>query len=177
MLTEIVLVDENDVQTGTMEKMEAHEKGLLHRAFSVFIFNKKGEFLLQQRALNKYHNGGLWTNSCCSHPFPGEDVLNAANRRLGEEMGFETKLSPLFNFIYKATFNNGLTEYEFDHVFTGIYDGAINADKNEVNDYCFKTLDEIQSSLLMNGNQYTEWFKIALPEVISFHEENFNKKS
>lgn len=172
----MVLVDENDVQTGTMEKMEAHEKGLLHRAFSVFIFNKKGEFLLQQRGLDKYHNGGLWTNTCCSHPFPGEDVLDAAKRRLYEEMGFETELSPLFNFTYRATFDNGLTEYEFDHVFTGMYDGEINADKNEVNDYCFRNLDSIQNSLTGNENQYTEWFKIALPKVISFHEESFTKK-
>lgn len=172
----MILVDENDVQTGTMEKMEAHEKGLLHRAFSVFIFNKKGDFLLQQRALDKYHNGGLWTNTCCSHPFPGEYVLDAAKRRLYEEMGFETELSPSFNFTYRATFDNGLTEYEFDHVFTGIYEGAVNADKNEVNDYCFRNLDTIQNSLTANENQYTEWFKIALPKMMSFHEENFNKK-
>ena len=172
----MVLVDENDVQTGTMEKMEAHEKGLLHRAFSIFIFNEKGEFLLQQRALNKYHNGGLWTNTCCSHPFPGEDVINAANRRLCEEMGFKTELSPVFNFTYKATFDNGLTEFEFDHVFTGIYDGAIYPDKNEVNDYSFKLLDNIQNSLSVNENQYTEWFKIALPKVVSFHQQTFNKK-
>lgn len=172
----MVLVDENDAQTGTMEKMEAHRKGLLHRAFSVFIFNKKGEFLLQQRAMQKYHNGGLWTNTCCSHPFPGEDIQDAAKRRLKEEMGFQTELNHLFSFTYKATFDNGLTEHEFDHVFTGTYDGAINADKNEVNDYCFKNPDDIQSSLKDHGEKYTEWFKIALPKIISFYEENFNQK-
>jgi len=103
----VILVDKNDVQTGTMEKMEAHKQGLLHRAFSIFIFNTNGEFLLQQRALNKYHNGGLWTNTCCSHPLPGENVLNAAYRRLLEEMGFTTELLPAFNFIYNAPFDNG----------------------------------------------------------------------
>ena len=102
-----------------MEKMEAHKKGLLHRAFSVFIFNSKGELLLQQRALNKYHSGGLWTNSCCSHPQPGEETLVAAQRRLQEEMGFTTHLEKIFDFIYQADFSNGLTEYEFDHVFAG----------------------------------------------------------
>ena len=119
-MTKVVLVDETDLETGTMEKMEAHLLGVLHRAFSIFIFNSKGEFLLQQRAQGKYHNGGLWTNTCCSHPNPGEDILKAASRRLSEEMGFQTSLSPAFTFIYKASFDNGLTEHEFDHVFTGI---------------------------------------------------------
>lgn len=174
-MIELVLVDNNDVQTGTMEKLEAHKRGLLHRAFSIFIFNSKGEFLLQQRAIGKYHNGGLWTNSCCSHPLPGEDVLIAANRRLSEEMGFRTQLSPLFNFVYKATFDNGLTEHEFDHVFTGIYDGNIIINKNEVSDYCFKPLAEVQDSLQSHPQKYTEWFKIALPRVVEFHKENFHK--
>lgn len=171
----MILVDKNDVQTGTMEKMEAHKQGLLHRAFSVFIFNSNGEFLLQQRAPGKYHNGGLWTNTCCSHPFPGEDILNAAYRRLSEEMGFSTKLTPAFNFIYNATFDNGLTEHEFDHVFTGIYDGEIKVDKTEVSDYCYKNLKDITDSLQTHPQKYTEWFKIALPQIKMFHENNFNK--
>ena len=174
-MIEVILVDSNDVQTGTIEKMEAHRLGLLHRAFSIFIFNSNGEFLLQQRAESKYHNGGLWTNSCCSHPLPGETVLNAANRRLCEEMGFTTNLSPAFNFIYKATFDNGLTEHEFDHVFTGIYDGEMKVDKNEVSDYCYKKLKDIDDSLQTHPHKYTEWFKIALPQIKIFHENNFNK--
>ena len=171
----MILVDKNDVQKGTMEKMEAHKQGLLHRAFSVFIFNSNGEFLLQQRAPGKYHNGGLWTNTCCSHPFPGEDILNAAYRRLSEEMGFSTKLTPAFNFIYNATFDNGLTEHEFDHVFTGIYDGEIRVDKTEVSDFCYKKLKDITDSVQTHPQKYTEWFKIALPQIKLFHKNNFSK--
>jgi isopentenyl-diphosphate Delta-isomerase len=171
----VILVDKNDVQTGIMEKLEAHKQGLLHRAFSIFIFKSTGEFLLQQRAANKYHNASLWTNTCCSHPLPGENVLNAACRRLSEEMGFTTKLSPAFNFIYNATFDNGLTEYEFDHVFTGIYDGEIKVDKTEVSDYCYKNLHDISYSLKTHPQKYTEWFKIALPQIKIFHENYFNK--
>ncbi len=167
-MTEVILVNENDEQVGTMEKMEAHEKGLLHRAFSIFIFNGKGRLLLQKRATGKYHNGGLWTNTCCSHPHPGETVLNAANRRLQEEMGFTTLLAPAFNFIYNITFANGLTEHEYDHVFTGIYDGQIKIDNSEVSDYCFKDIDEVESSLKTHSQLYTEWFKIALPRVKTF---------
>src|SRR4249919_2186768 len=114
---EVILVNEQNEAIGTMEKMEAHRKALLHRAFSVFIFNSKGEMLLQQRALNKYHSGGMWTNACCSHPYPEEDNLEAASRRLREEMGFATELEEIFDFTYKTVFENGLTEYEFDHVF------------------------------------------------------------
>jgi isopentenyl-diphosphate delta-isomerase len=172
-LTKVVLVDETDLETGTMEKMEAHLLGVLHRAFSIFIFNSKGEFLLQQRAQGKYHNGGLWTNTCCSHPNPGEDILKAASRRLSEEMGFQTSLSQAFTFIYKASFDNGLTEHEFDHVLTGIFDGEIKADKKEVSDYCYKTLEEIESSLKLYPQKYTEWFKIALPQIKVFHKERF----
>src|SRR5215475_1033999 len=119
---EVILVDEDDFQVGTMEKMEAHRKALLHRAFSVFIFNTKGEMLLQQRALNKYHSAGLWTNACCSHPAPGESTLDAAEKRLLEEMGFITPLQEIFEFTYKTEFDNGLTEYEFDHVVVGTWD-------------------------------------------------------
>ena len=128
-MEQVILVNEQDEQTGVMEKMEAHQKALLHRAFSVFIFNDKGELLLQQRASDKYHSGGLWTNTCCSHPNPDEETITAAQRRLKEEMGFTTKLSKAFDFIYKSEFSNGLTEHEFDHVFTGYYNGEIHPDE------------------------------------------------
>jgi isopentenyl-diphosphate delta-isomerase len=162
---EVILVDDQDQQLGVMEKMEAHRKGLLHRAFSVFIFNEKGEMLLQQRSMNKYHSGGLWTNACCSHPRPGEDIQRAAQRRLHEEMGFVTSIEEIFDFIYKSPFENGLTEHEFDHVFIGIYDDLIDPDKKEVSDFCFKSLEEIKSSLQSSPAQYTAWFHIAFPMV------------
>lgn len=163
-----------DEQIGTMEKMEAHVKGLLHRAFSIFIFNSKGEMLLQQRSAGKYHNGGLWTNTCCSHPLPGEHVLSAAKRRLSEEMGFTTNLSPAFNFTYKATFVNGLTEYEYDHVLTGFYDGDVKANAGEVSDYCYKAIEDIEASLVTHPQKYTEWFKLALPGIKAYHSEEFS---
>lgn len=164
-MTEVILVNELDEPVGTMEKMEAHEKAVLHRAFSVFIFNSKGEMLLQQRALKKYHSGGLWTNACCSHPFPGEETIAAAKRRLNEELGFTTDLKKAFHFTYKAPFDNGLTEYEYDHVFTGKYEGAINPDKEEVSDYCYMTLDAIEQSLQSHPQKYTAWFHIAFPQL------------
>jgi isopentenyl-diphosphate Delta-isomerase len=160
---DIILVNENDEQVGTIEKMEAHRKALLHRAFSVFIFNAKGEMLLQQRAVNKYHSGGLWTNACCSHPKPGQETLAAAEIRLQEEMGFITKLKKLFEFTYKAEFENGLTEYEFDHVFAGTYDGLIVPNREEVNDFCFKSMSQVKESLQSHPSKYTAWFHIAFP--------------
>jgi isopentenyl-diphosphate Delta-isomerase len=167
-MTAVILVDEQDNETGLMEKMEAHEKAVLHRAFSVFIFNPAGEMLLQQRAISKYHSGGLWTNACCSHPLPGEATEAAAQRRLHEELGFNTPLQKAFDFIYKAAFDNGLTEYEFDHVFTGMYDGAIVPNPAEVQDYCYKTMDDIRLSIASHPHKYTEWFKIAFPRLESF---------
>lgn len=165
---EIILVDEQDVQTGIMEKMEVHRKAMLHRAFSVFIFNEKGEMLIQKRAENKYHSGGLWTNACCSHPRPGQETLTAAQLRLQEEMGFKTDLVKVFDFIYKVPFENGLTEYEFDHVFIGTYDGDIRPDAAEVADYCYKPLHEIKSSIQSHPRKYTEWFKIAFPKMEAY---------
>ena len=165
MPEEIILVDENDEEVGTMEKMEAHQKALLHRAFSVFIFNSKNEMLLQQRAIKKYHSGGLWTNACCSHPKPGESTKKGAIRRLLEELGFTAELKKVFHFTYKHSFDNGLTEFEFDHVFIGRYDGEILPDKEEVSDYCFMSLDEIESSLRSHPQKFTPWFHIALPLV------------
>ena len=162
---EVILVNEQDVEVGTMEKLEAHQKAILHRAFSVFIFNKKGEMLLQQRAKNKYHSAELWTNACCSHPSPGEETMTAANRRLVEEMGFSTPLTKIFEFTYKSHFENGLTEHEFDHVYSGTFDGVIKPDPDEVKDFCFKTLDEIEATLQSHPSKYTSWFHIAFPKL------------
>ena len=167
MKDEVVLVTESDEPIGSMDKMEAHKEAILHRAFSVFIFNSKGEMLLQQRAKNKYHSAGLWTNACCSHPRPGEDILTAATRRLYEELGFTTSLRKAFEFTYRANFENGLTEYEYDHVFVGRFDGKVKPDKNEVSDYCFKSMDDIEIEIQSRGELYTEWFKIAFPKLIS----------
>ncbi len=165
MIEEVILVDELDNSIGTMEKIEAHEKAILHRAFSVFIFNNNGEMLLQQRAINKYHSGGLWTNTCCSHPKPNEQTIVAAARRLKEEMGFETDLVKVFDFIYRAPFSNGLTEYEFDHVFIGLYNGTIMPNKDEVGNYEYISLENIAHQLLNEPSKFTEWFKIAFPKV------------
>jgi isopentenyl-diphosphate Delta-isomerase len=167
---EVILVDEHDVQTGTMEKMEVHQKALLHRAFSVFVFNDKGEMLLHKRADKKYHSGGLWTNACCSHPKPGEETRVAAAIRLQEEMGFNTELTKAFDFIYNAPFDNGLTEHEFDHVFIGRYEGDIVPNTEEVSDYCYKPVDEIKTSIQTHPQKYTEWFKIAFPKMEAYLE-------
>ena len=175
-MEQVILVNEEDVQVGTMEKMEAHEKALLHRAFSVFVFNQKGEMLMQQRALTKYHSGGLWTNACCSHPRPGEETLQAAERRLNEEMGFNTSLKKVFHFTYKAPFDNGLTEYEFDHVFVGNFDGEINPSEDEVQDYCYKSLEEIDKDLKAEPKKYTAWFHIAFPKVFEWSKQEAVKE-
>lgn len=171
-MNRLILVDKNDVPLGTIEKMEAHEKAMLHRAFSIFIFNSKGEMLLQQRAANKYHSAGLWTNACCSHPYFEQDTLAAAEKRLREEMGFTTVLTKAFEFVYKAAFDNGLTEHEYDHVFIGKYDGAIVPDTNEVKDFCYKSLNEIKSSMEAEPENYTVWFKIAFPKMEEYLSRN-----
>ena len=171
-MTELILVDENDFPVGKMEKMEAHEKGLLHRAFSVFIYNKKGEMLLQQRASNKYHSPNLWSNACCSHPMPGEDTIDAAHRRLQEELGFDTELTPLFQFIYKKEFDNGLTEYEYDHVFVGTYDGTIHPNPVEVKDYCFKNPIAIKENLEQYEHKYSYWFNVAFNILEDHYQES-----
>jgi isopentenyl-diphosphate delta-isomerase len=162
---DVILVDEQDNAIGTMGKMEVHEKAILHRAFSVFIFNDKGEMLLQKRADNKYHSAGLWTNTCCSHPRPGEDTSAAAQKRLQEEMGFNTPLTKAFSFLYKAFFDNGLTEHEYDHVFTGVYNGLIQPNTHEVSDYCYLSIEQIKSNIQTHPDHFTEWFKIALPKL------------
>jgi isopentenyl-diphosphate Delta-isomerase len=160
----VVLVDENDKELGLMPKLEAHEKAVLHRAFSVFIFNKKGELMLQQRAAHKYHSPLLWTNTCCSHQRDGESNIEAGRRRLQEEMGFTTDLKEVFSFIYKAPFDNGLTEHELDHVMIGYFDEKPNLNKEEVEAYKWMTLEEVKHDINSNPTLYTAWFKIIFKE-------------
>lgn len=160
----LVLVDENDQEIGSMEKMEVHQKGLLHRAFSILIFNSKNEILLQQRALDKYHSGGLWTNTCCSHPRINETTLQAANRRLQEEMGFTTVLKEEFSFIYRAELDGNMIEHELDHVFFGTFEGDIHFNKEEVNDFKWVSLPDLMNDVEKSPSSYTEWFKILLFE-------------
>tara|TARA_B100000809_G_scaffold150237_1_gene147735 strand:+ start:6373 stop:6897 length:525 start_codon:yes stop_codon:yes gene_type:complete len=167
MEEQVILVDKNDNQVGLMPKMEAHEKGVLHRAFSVFTFNKKGELMLQQRAGHKYHSPLLWTNTCCSHQRNGETNLEAGKRRLQEEMGFTAELKEVFSFIYKAPFDNGLTEHELDHVLVGYFDDNPNINKEEVEDYKWMLLEDVKSDIDENPSIYTEWFKIIFKESYS----------
>ncbi|HLZ89421.1 MAG TPA: isopentenyl-diphosphate Delta-isomerase [Puia sp.] len=165
---EVILVNQEDTPLGTMEKMEAHRKALLHRAFSVFIFNSRGEMLLQRRAPGKYHSPGLWTNACCSHPRPGEETRAAACRRLREELGFTTELEKLFDFTYRSEFDNGLTEFEFDHVFVGHYDKEdIRPNAAEVSDYGYRSLEEIKEGLVAHPEFFTSWFHLAFPLVMT----------
>ncbi|MEN9686187.1 MAG: hypothetical protein RLZZ28_1973 [Bacteroidota bacterium] len=174
VVEQVILVDENDLATGAMEKVAAHEKAVLHRAFSVFIFNNKGEMLLQQRAENKYHSGGLWTNTCCSHPRPGEPTITAALRRLEEEMGFTTEIKKIFDFVYRAAFENGLIENEYDHVFVGVYDGPVQPDSREVNAFVYADMAAISSALESDPQKYTAWFHIAFPKVKEWWEKSFS---
>ena len=164
---EVILVDERDSAIGTMEKMEAHEKGLLHRAFSVFLFNDNGEMLLQRRALEKYHSPGLWTNTCCSHPMQNEPVEMAANRRLMEEMGMQCTLTKAFDFIYRAELENNMIEHEFDHVFIGLTNQIPSINIAEVCEWKWAPLYDVYIDVQINPSRYTEWFKIALPEVMA----------
>lgn len=164
-LERVILVDKQDRAMGTMEKMEAHQKGLLHRAFSVFVFNDKGEMLIHQRALHKYHSGGLWTNACCSHPREEEETMNAAHRRLKEEMGFDCDLHEAFSFIYRAELDNELIEHEFDHVFIGNYNQHIDPNPEEVADYKYVDLHSLKKQIDQNPRQFTEWFKIAFKQL------------
>lgn len=176
-MEEVILVDEKDNVVGYMEKMEAHEKAVLHRAFSVFIFNSKGEMLLQQRALKKYHSGGLWTNACCSHPRKEETTLQAAERRLREEMGILTPLTKIFDFIYKANFDNGLTEHEFDHVYVGYSDDKPDINLREVANYSYRSMHAIHTFIHQHPDFYTAWFLLAFPKVLEWYNKNHLAKT
>jgi isopentenyl-diphosphate Delta-isomerase len=161
----VILVDEEDRPIGSMDKMEVHQKGLLHRAFSAFIFNAQGELLLQQRAFSKYHSAGLWTNTCCSHPRLNEQLEKAVHRRLREEMGFDCEVKEYFSFIYKAAMPNGLTEHEYDYVFFGSFDGTPVANPAEVHTCRWIQLDEIEKDLKAHPEKYTAWFRLIFPRI------------
>lgn len=170
-MDELILVDELDKPIGKMDKQRVHEQGLLHRAFSVFLFNGKGELLLQQRAAHKYHSAGLWSNTCCSHPRFGETLENAVPRRMEEEMGMRCDSKFVFSFVYRADFDNGLTEHEFDHVYFAISDAEPRINKEEVGDYKYMSMDDLEKDIERNPDRYTAWFRICLPRV----REQFNR--
>jgi len=161
----VILVDEQDNQLGTMEKLQAHVEAKLHRAISVFIFNSNKELLLQKRAANKYHSASLWTNTCCSHPKPNENTANAAKRRLKEEMGIDCNLQAAFNFTYLAKLENDITEHEFDHVFFGFTDDIPKLNLEEASNYKYLSLDEIKNQLEENPEQFTVWFTLIFERV------------
>lgn len=164
----VILVNENDVQTGTAGKLYAHQHALLHRAVSVFLVNSKGEWLLQKRAADKYHSRGLWTNTCCTHPYPGESTAEAASRRLYEEMGIKTNLSYIFSFIYKQKLDDNLTENEFDHVFFGTTDEEPVINRSEAEDWRYVNFEKLDRDVLSNENDYTFWFKKIYVRVNSY---------
>ena len=165
----VVLVDEQDNAIGTMEKQQAHVEGVLHRAFSIFIFNSDKKLLLQKRASSKYHCGGMWTNTCCSHPRETENTIDAAHRRLKEEMGMQCELKPIFSFVYKAEFENGLTEHEFDHVFFGESNQTPTLNLEEVEDFRYVGMEELQTEIKENPAHFTPWFLIAMDRVKEFN--------
>lgn len=161
----VILVDELDNAIGTMEKMEAHQRGVLHRAFSVIVFNSQGELLLQKRALTKYHSGGLWTNTCCSHPAPDEVIVDAARRRVQYEMGIDVDPSFAFKFTYRASLDHGLTEFELDHVFKAMYDGEPHVNPAEVENWKYVSLSELRSDMVESPEHYTAWFKYIVDRI------------
>jgi len=167
MKHDIILVDERDNQIGTGEKLAVHKTGKLHRCFSIFIFNARGDMLLQKRAVRKYHSGGLWTNTCCGHPKPGEETAQAAHKRLQEEMGFDCALREVFTFTYKKAFTNGLTEHEFDHVFIGMYNNKPTLNPEEADAWRWLSPDELKKDVERYPEQYTYWFSIALKKVLA----------
>ena len=167
----VVLVDKSGNQIGLMPKLEAHQKGILHRAFSIFLFNSENQILLQKRSLIKYHSAGLWTNTCCSHPRDGEDIIDAGKRRLYEEMGIKTELKKEFEFTYNVVLENGLTEHEFDHVLIGNFNGTPILNKDEVEDWKWMSLEEIEKDINENKEDYTVWFVIAF----DYFYKNFKK--
>jgi isopentenyl-diphosphate delta-isomerase len=168
----VILVDDNDEEIGTEEKIRAHQKGKLHRAFSIFVFNSKGELLLQKRAPSKYHSGGLWTNTCCSHPVPGEEMTSTIHKRLEEEMGFDCELRKAFHFIYRAELTNGMIEHEYDHVFSGIYDGEVRPNPSEVSDFKWVDLNALEKDLRNNPEMHTPWLRNAFFKILSIRTKN-----
>lgn len=168
MEEQVILVDTEDTALGVMEKLAAHQQGILHRAFSVFIFNANGELLMQKRALHKYHSPGKWTNTCCSHPRPNELTFDAAKRRLQEEMGMDCELTYGFNFLYKATFTNDLIEHEFDHVFFGVSDETPIINVEEVTSFKYVKLAELHEDIIKNPEDYTVWLKLCFNKVLDF---------
>jgi len=162
---QVILVDENDAEVGIMEKIEAHRRGLLHRAISVFIMDSKGRWLLQRRAENKYHSNSLWTNTCCSHPMPQESSADAAKRRLHQEMGLECELTELFRFTYREDLDNGLTEHELDHVFTGVTDSLPEINREEVMEYRYMNYNDLEADVAARPENYTVWFRIIFSKV------------
>lgn len=169
---QVILVNEYDEQIGLMPKMEAHEKAVLHRAFSVFVFNTKNELMLQQRAAHKYHSPLLWTNTCCSHQRDGESNLEAGKRRLKEEMGFTTPLKETTSFIYKAPFDNGLTEHELDHIMLGYYENDPIINKQEVEDWKWMPLEDVKQDINVHPELYTAWFKIIFEKFYNYINTN-----
>ena len=165
-MQQVILVNESDQQIGIEEKLKAHQLGLLHRAFSIFIFNKKKELLLQQRARTKYHSPLLWTNTCCSHPMPGESTAQAAHRRLHEELGFDCNLKESFTFLYKTEFDNGLIEHEFDHVFIGYYDQQIVPNKQEIESVKWISLENLKDDIQKNPEKYSYWLRQCFSKLI-----------
>jgi isopentenyl-diphosphate Delta-isomerase len=163
----VILVNEQDEEIGTMDKMEAHRKGALHRAFSIFILNENNNLIIQQRADNKYHSPGLWSNTCCSHPLPDEDILSAAHRRLQEELGFDCPLQPLFTFRYQSEVGNGMTENEYDHIFIGSYDGEFDLNENEVQNLSYMSFDEVDQKLKDKPESFTRWLHLVWPQFKS----------
>jgi isopentenyl-diphosphate delta-isomerase len=166
-MEQVILVDEHDRVVGAMDKMEAHQRGVLHRAFSILIFNSKGEMLLQKRSQSKYHSGGLWTNACCSHPAPHENMTDATRKRLKHEMGIDLQPEFAYKFIYKSKLDQELTEYELDHVFTGIFDGVPQINTEEVEDWKFVNLNTLRHDMQAHPDDYTVWFKLIMkhPEL------------
>lgn len=172
MIEYVSLVDEEDNEIGVMEKLQAHEQGLLHRAISVFIFNDQNQLLLQQRAAGKYHSPKLWTNTCCSHPRPGEDLMDAANRRLMEEMNMKCRLRYQFSFTYKAELDQGLTEHELDHIFFGESNVLPSPEPSEVMGWKYLSLSEIEKEIENKPEQYTSWFKLMLYKIKTYRDEH-----
>ena len=172
-MEEVILVDHDDKQIGLEEKLKAHQNGgKLHRAISIFIFNKKGETMLQQRAATKYHGGGLWSNTVCSHPRIGETPVQAAHRRLMEEMGFDCQMKEVFAFEYEAKMDKGLTEHEYDHVIFGTYDSDPKPNPEEVQDWRWIRLDALKIELKKNPNSYSPWVRTAINDVIKHSKES-----